>query len=448
MTIGIDASRSIATIQKTGVEKVSDELIKEIEGNEIKIIYYTPQKISWLPKENQKILHWPFKFFWTQIRLAWELVFHPPKAMFFPVHAMPLVLFFLSFPHSLLSFPPRIPVSQYGAGSVRGKLQRESRNSPTTPSVSAETATPPRAGGDKMRIYKIIHDIAFKKQPHLYSFKQKIILNLDLWLAKKLCVKIFVPSEAVRDDLLKYTKIKPEKIMVTPWGYVQKNYRLRITDYGLRKKQILYIGRVVEKKNVSNLIKAFKIFHEKHPDYKLILAGKIDQKFKTYFCHLDTNQPARRRGGDPEKDFNFFLDSRWSLPRTLIRGGNDNTGVEFLDYIGEEKKIELLRESAALALVSKEEGFGFPILEAFDFSLPVVASDIPVLREIGADACVYVNPDSLEDIARGLETAVVETHCNAFLQKIEKGHERLKKISWQKTAEKILTEILGNKNPS
>jgi len=96
-----------------------------------------------------------------------------------------------------------------------------------------------------------------------------------------------------------------------------------------------------------------------------------------------------------------------------------------------------LRESAALALVSKEEGFGFPILEAFDFGLPVVASDIPVLREIGADACVYVNPDSLEDIARGLETAVVETHCNAFLQKIEKGHERLKKISWQKTAEKI-----------
>ena len=163
-----------------------------------------------------------------------------------------------------------------------------------------------------------------------------------------------------------------------------------------------------------------------------------------FYCHPDENQPARRRGGDPEKDFNFFLDSRWSLPRTLIRGGNDNTGVEFLDYIDEEKKIELLRESAALALVSKEEGFGFPILEAFDFGLPVVASDIPVLREIGGDACMYVNPDSPESIAQGLEMVLAETCRAVFLQeKIEKGRERLKKFSWQKTAEKIFREMLN-----
>ena len=103
-----------------------------------------------------------------------------------------------------------------------------------------------------------------------------------------------------------------------------------------------------------------------------------------------------------------------------------------------------MRESAALALVSKEEGFGFPILEAFDFGLPVVASDIPVLREIGGDACMYVNPDSPESIAQGLEMVLAETCRAVFLQeKIEKGRERLKKFSWQKTAEKIFREMLN-----
>ena len=431
MTIGIDASRSIATIQKTGVEKVSDELLRQFvnfqfpisnfQNKEINFIFYTPKKIFWLPKENQKVLHWPFNFFWTQIRLAGELIFHPPKAMFFPVHTMPLFLIIFSFPLSHKKLWHRI--------------------SPTTP--ARELATPPQGGRERTHYYKIIHDIAFKKQPHLYSFKQKIILNLDLWLAEKLCVKIFVPSEAVRDDLLKYTKIKPEKIMVTPWGYNPKNYGLRITDYGLRKKQILYLGRVEEKKNINNLIKAFGIFYEKHPDYKLVLAGKIEERFKNNIFSVIARVACSATAADRaiQKQKQKELD-----PRVKIE--DDSGGVEFLGYISEDKKRELLSESAALALVSKEEGFGFPILEAFDFGLPVVASDIPVLREIGADACVYVNSDSLEDIARGLETAVVETHCNASLQKIEKGHERLKKISWQKTAEKILTEILGNKNPS
>ena len=112
-----------------------------------------------------------------------------------------------------------------------------------------------------------------------------------------------------------------------------------------------------------------------------------------------------------------------------------------MGYISEEKKRELLFESAALVLVSKEEGFGFPILEAFDFGLPVVASDIPVLREIGGDACVYVNPCSPEDIARGLATVIVG--ADHELPIIQKGRERLKDFSWQKTAEKIFREMLN-----
>ncbi len=372
MTLGIDASRSVSTIQKTGVELVSDELLKTINNQQsaisnLKIIYYTPSKIDWLPAENQKILRWPFKFLWTQIRLAWELIFHPPEKMFFPVHAMPLLL---------------IACYQLGATNY----------------------------------FRIIHDIAFKKQPQLYSFRQRMILNLDLSLAKKLCAKIFVPTQAVKDDLSKYTKINPEKIIVTPWGYKMRNNESRITNYGERKKQILYIGRVEAKKNIENLIKGFQLFSQGHPDYKLILAGRLDPKF-------------------PNHNSLFTI----------------HNSVELPGYISEAEKYQLLRESAVLIHVPLEEGFGFTLLEAFDFGLPVVASDIPVLREVGGDACEYVNPNSPEDIADKLKFILSErsesknpvSGAPLVDSLLTKGHERLKFFNWSKTAEQILGEITG-----
>lgn len=361
MALGIDASRSVKTIQKTGVELVSDELLKTISNQQpaisnLEIIYYTPSKIDWLPAANQRILRWPFKFLWTQIRLIWELIFHPPEKMFFPVHAMPFLL-----------------IASYQLGDTN--------------------------------YFRVIHDIAFKKQPKLYSFRQRMILNLDLTLAKKLCAKIFVPTQAVKDDLLKYTKINPEKIIVTPWGYTPINNKQQIVNN--RKKQILYIGRVEAKKNIENLVKGFLLLSQGHPDYQLILAGKIDEQFK--------------------KNHNSLFVT--------------HNSIELLGFVSEDKKQQLLRESAALVLVSKEEGFGFTLLEAFDFGLPVIASDIPVLHEVGGDACEYVNPNSPEAIASGVEKIITDENLSSKL--ITTAHERLKFFNWSKTAEQILGEITG-----
>ena len=371
MALGIDASRSVKTIQKTGVELVSDELLKTISNQQpaisnLEIIYYTPSKIDWLPAENQRILRWPFKFLWTQIRLAWELIFHPPEKMFFPVHAMPFLL-----------------IASYQLGVTN--------------------------------YFRIIHDIAFKKQPKLYSFRQRMILNLDLSLAKKLCAKIFVPTQAVKDDLLKYTKTNPEKIIITPWGYTSINNKQQTVNN--RKKQILYIGRVEAKKNIEILIKGFQLFSQEHPDYQLILAGKIDEQFKKN--HNSLFPSLGKRSG----------------------AGTIHNSIELLGFVSEDKKQQLLGESAALVLVSKEEGFGFTLLEAFDFGLPVVASDISVLHEVGGDACEYVNPNSPEAIASGVEKIITDKNLSSKL--ITAGHERLKFFNWSKTTEQILGEMTG-----
>jgi glycosyltransferase involved in cell wall biosynthesis len=49
----------------------------------------------------------------------------------------------------------------------------------------------------------------------------------------------------------------------------------------------------------------------------------------------------------------------------------------------------LYRQARAVLVPSEAEGFGLPVIEALACGAPVVASDLPVLREVGADACTY-----------------------------------------------------------
>jgi len=172
-----------------------------------------------------------------------------------------------------------------------------------------------------------------------------------------------------------------------------------------KKKQILYIGRIEAKKNIINLIKAFNIFNQKYSSYDLILAGKVDKDYVN-------------------KNIDLF----------------NTSNIKLLGYISDKKKFRLLRESRCLAFLPFEEGFGIPILEAFDFNLPVVCSDIKVLRETGGEACIFVDAKNINQIAENLEKIISDKNLRNNL--IEKGKQQLEKFSWQKAGKKYLEEIL------
>ncbi|MGH8468201.1 MAG: glycosyltransferase family 4 protein [Gammaproteobacteria bacterium] len=164
----------------------------------------------------------------------------------------------------------------------------------------------------------------------------------------------------------------------------------------------LFLGSLNPRKNLDGAISGFQNFiATTRDDLRLVVVGAEKQIF------------ARNRA----KQAKF---------------GN----VVFRGYVDDLEKWSLLRGADFLLFPSFLEGFGIPILEAMRVGTPVVASDIPVFRELFEDAVEYVDPHSPADIGRGIR----ELHGNATKKEwmIVRGVEIAKKFSWTRAAQNYL----------
>ena len=194
-----------------------------------------------------------------------------------------------------------------------------------------------------------IHDVAFMRFKKAYGFIQRQYLIWSTKRAVKVADKIIVPSFATKSDLISFFNCPESKIEVTHHGYSGK-----ISSNDNKEKWILFIGRVEKKKNVGALIQGFREFLVKNPDWKLKIAGKPGFGY----------EEIKSLAGDEER-------------------------VEFLGYISEKEKSELLFKSAIFAFPSLYEGFGLPILEAFANENAVCCSDAGSLKEVAGDSAIY-----------------------------------------------------------
>nr|MDA3928957.1 glycosyltransferase [Prolixibacteraceae bacterium] len=113
--------------------------------------------------------------------------------------------------------------------------------------------------------------------------------------------------------------------------------------------------------------------------------------------------------------------------------------IVFTGRLSTEVLQMVLASADALTLVSFYEGFGIPIIEAMYCDVPVICSSITSLPEVAGDAVLYVDPNSVEQIANAMNQIALYPDLRKSL--IIKGRNQRKKFSWDNTANKVWSSI-------
>jgi glycosyltransferase involved in cell wall biosynthesis len=119
---------------------------------------------------------------------------------------------------------------------------------------------------------------------------------------------------------------------------------------------------------------------------------------------------------------------------------------ERVDWLGpmrdDERLADLYRRADLLLFPSLYESFGLPVLEAMASGTPVVASDLPALRETGGDAIVYCDPHHTTSISEAMIRVLGSSALQADLQ--QAGIDRAGGFTWGKCAERTWEILNGD----
>ena len=213
-----------------------------------------------------------------------------------------------------------------------------------------------------------VHDMTYEALPQFFSSSDPLPYYKRLLMEK--AQKIIAISETTKADILKYSTIKENKIEVILHG-IDLTTSEDVVIPNLPKKYVLFVGARWSYKNFHLAALAFKQLAHMHPDLKFILAGGGPLTY-----------------GDSE----FLLRNKILDKTTQISASDAQLNT-------------LYKNAVCLIFPSLYEGFGFPILEAFKNSCPVLLSDCSCFREIAGDAALYFD-NSLESLVGQLEKII------------------------------------------
>ena len=254
------------------------------------------------------------------------------------------------------------------------------------------------------RFIVTVHDVIQKAYPSAHT--KRTIEEIDARFRRILSqVDTFVAdSYSTKSDLMKFYGVPGSKIHVIYPGInvTRAIPRLRSgqanNDY---ESYILYVGTLEPRKNVDGLIRAFTWLKKKFCiRHKLYLVGMKGWMFENIF--------------KAHKESEFKKD--------IVFKGH-KTG----------KSLQTLYENASMLVYpSFYEGFGFPIVEAFSYGIPVVTSKTSSCGEIAGDSALLIDPSDYKEIGEAILSLINDEKLKRDLTK--KGLDRAKEFTWTRTA--------------
>jgi glycosyltransferase involved in cell wall biosynthesis len=263
-----------------------------------------------------------------------------------------------------------------------------------------------------------MHDLIFERYPHQYNPIDRIIYRYKCKNACNHADHIIAISEQTKHDIIEFYQIDSKKISVC-YQSCDAGFYQTVSDeqkkaiqrkYNLPEQFFLYVGSVIERKNLLNLCKALLLMPSPNK-IPLVVIGKGGKYLATV------------------KDFvqkNILTGQVIFLYDTLA----ENQSLEFSDFPA------IYQSATAMIYPSVFEGFGIPILEAMASGIPVITSNLSCMPEVGGDAAIYIDPYQPTTIAAAM-TKISQDPIEAISLR-QKGIEQAKRFNADKCAQAVM----------
>lgn len=261
----------------------------------------------------------------------------------------------------------------------------------------------------------VIHDLNFLHHP---EFVPPVVRRYyDRFFPKfaRNATRLATVSQFSRDDIHQSYQVPMENIDVVYNGantaykpYTEEQQASVKQQYTDGHDYFLFVGLIHKRKNLDNVFRAFDLFKERtNSPMKLVVVG--DKKW--WAGEIEDTYLAMRHRED----------------------------VVMLGRRQIDELNALTAAATAMVYASLFEGFGQPIVDAFNAHTAVVTSNISSMPEIAGDAALLVNPYNVEEIANAMGQLYQNPQLRNTL--IEKGIARKGLYTWDRTAELLWQTI-------
>lgn len=248
---------------------------------------------------------------------------------------------------------------------------------------------------------------------------------------------VIAVSEYTKGEIVKNFNIDPKKIRVI---YEGPGLSLTAKETLNSKSETLNKPKIQNPNDQNGLELRTSNLELPHGEY--VLAVGVWRPHKNFVGLLDSFA-ALKRSEPAFSDLKLVLvgqeDPRYPEVRERIHSLGLGADVVLDGQADDERLAQWYRGARAVVVPSFYEGFGFVGIEALRYGVPVLSSNNAALPEILGNAALYCDPNSVEDMTKGLRRILNDAHERERILKAAPAV--LARYSWKEAAAKTLTLI-------
>jgi glycosyltransferase involved in cell wall biosynthesis len=257
------------------------------------------------------------------------------------------------------------------------------------------------------------HDLSFERHPGFHPPDRSRFWQEEVRSVVKRATHIIADSEFTRQEIVDLLGVSPTMVTTIHLGvdnqfrdYDESECLDVLSKHGLSYNAFCLVVATIEpRKNFERLLRAFEMLPtDVRRSYPLVVAG--GEGWLSASNHAAIDQLAHR--GE------------------LVK----------LGYVAEADLPKLYAAAAVFVYPSLYEGFGLPVLEAMASGTAVLSSKSSSIPEVAGDACLLVDPYSVEEISDGLRQMLDNPERRS--QWAQAGLVRAREFTWQKCVDQTI----------